>query len=71
MGLRKNEFKLFFKDGSWLVVQYNKWDIKLIIETRTIRRSFSFFGQTNVEKYHYYFVNQLKQLLHFDSFKES
>ena len=66
----KNEFKLFFKDGSWLVFHVDKWEMKLTIETRTIRQKFPFFGQNNPEKYHYYFVNQLKEHLHYSAFKE-
>ena len=70
IGPMKNEFKLFFKEGSWVVVHVDKWEMKLTIETRTMRQKFSFFGQNNPEKYHYYFVNQLKEHLNYDSFKE-
>ena len=66
----KNEFKLFFKDGSWVVVHYGAWELKLTIETRALRQRFQYFGKNNPEKEHYYFVNQLKELLQYESFKE-
>ena len=70
MGPMKNEFKIFFKDGSWVVVHYGAWEVKLTIETRTIRQRFNYFGQNSAEKEHYYFVNQLKEHLHYNSLKE-
>ena len=70
IGAIKNEFKLFFKDGSWVVVHYGAWELKLTIETRALRQRFQYFGKNNPEKEHYYFVNQLKEHLQYESFKE-